>query len=57
VNGEAVVDESAPPSNQISAYQDKYREGIAEINFTPESLAAEFSVAIRVTPTRSRGDG
>jgi PPOX class probable F420-dependent enzyme len=57
VTGEAAVDESAPPSNQIAAYLDKYRDGIAAINFTPESLAAEFSVAIRVTPTRVRGDG
>jgi PPOX class probable F420-dependent enzyme len=57
VTGEAAVDLSAPPSNQIAAYLDKYRDGIAAINFTPESLAAEFSVAIRVTPTRVRGDG
>ncbi len=57
ITGEAVVDQVAPPSNQISAYLDKYRAGIAAINFTPESLAAEFSVAIRVTPTRVRGDG
>ena len=57
VTGEAVVDASAPPSNQISAYLDKYRAGIAAIDRTPEQLAAEFSVAIRVTPTRVRGDG
>ena len=57
ITGEAVVDKSAPPSNQIAAYLDKYRAGIHAINFTPESLAAEFSVAIRVRPTRVRGDG
>jgi PPOX class probable F420-dependent enzyme len=57
VTGEAAVDEHALPSNQIAAYLDKYREGIAAIDRTPEQLAAEFSVAIRVTPTRVRGDG
>jgi PPOX class probable F420-dependent enzyme len=57
VNGVAVVDESAPPSDQIGAYLDKYHLGIADIGRTPEQLAAEFSVAIRVTPTQTRGDG
>ncbi|MEO8611398.1 MAG: TIGR03667 family PPOX class F420-dependent oxidoreductase [Chloroflexota bacterium] len=57
VTGEAVVDKDALPSNQISAYLDKYRTGIADIGRTPEQLAGEFSVAIRVTPTRVRGDG
>src|SRR5258705_13280986 len=38
VTGEAAVDQHAPPSNQIAAYLDKYREGIAAINRTPEQL-------------------
>jgi len=54
--GEAAVDEHAPPSNQITAYLDKYRKGIEDINRMPESLAQEFSVAIRVKPTRVRGN-
>jgi len=53
--GEAYVDASAPPSNQLNAYLEKYREGIKGINMTPDSLAAEFSVALRVKPTRVRG--
>jgi PPOX class probable F420-dependent enzyme len=54
--GEASIDKDVLPSNQIAAYLDKYRKGIVDINFTPESLAAEFSVAIRVKPTRVRGN-
>jgi PPOX class probable F420-dependent enzyme len=57
VTGEAAVDEHAPPSNQIAAYLDKYGTAIEAIGRTPEQLAAEFSVAIRVTPTRVRADG
>lgn len=56
ITGTASVDESAPPSNQIAAYVDKYRPGIAAINMTPDTLAAEFSVAIRVKPLRLRGN-
>jgi PPOX class probable F420-dependent enzyme len=55
--GDAYVDETVPPSNQIADYLEKYGEGIKGINMTPDSLAAEFSVALRVKPTRVRGDG
>src|SRR6266545_4672045 len=52
--GEAQLDPNAPPSNQLPGYFDKYREGIADINMSPENLAKSFSVAYRVTPTRVR---
>jgi PPOX class probable F420-dependent enzyme len=55
--GEAYVDKTVPPSNQIEDYLEKYLEGIKDINMTPDSLATEFSVALRVKPTRVRGDG
>jgi PPOX class probable F420-dependent enzyme len=55
--GEAYVDKTVPPSNQLADYLGKYLEGIKEINMTPDSLAAEFSVALRVKPTRVRGNG
>ena len=55
--GEAYVDKTVPPSNQLADYLEKYLEGIKDINMTPDSLAAEFSVALRVKPTRVRGDG
>jgi PPOX class probable F420-dependent enzyme len=55
--GDAYIDKTVPPSNQITEYQEKYLEGIKDINMTPDSLAAEFSVALRVKPTRVRGNG
>jgi PPOX class probable F420-dependent enzyme len=55
--GEAYVDKRVPPSNQLADYLEKYLEGIKGINMTPDSLAAEFSVALRVKPTRVRGNG
>ena len=54
LTGIAVVDTSALPSNLHDAYRQKYARGTAQIGMTPESLAAEFSVAIRVTPTKVR---
>jgi PPOX class probable F420-dependent enzyme len=56
VLGEAKVDPNAPASNTIPRYLEKYRNGIADINMTPESLASSFSVAFRVTPTRVRAE-
>jgi PPOX class probable F420-dependent enzyme len=55
LTGTAVIDPSAPPSNLHEEYRRKYARGTVQIGMTPESLAAEFSVAIRVTPTRVRG--
>lgn len=34
------------------AYIEKYGEGIKEIGFTPEQMAAQYSQAIRIRPTR-----
>lgn len=55
LTGEAVVDPSAPPSNLHAEYRQKYARGTVQIGMTPQSLAAEFSVALRVTPTKVRG--
>src|SRR5512142_2728766 len=49
--GKAEIDPSAPPVNKNRVYMKKYREGIAGLNSTPEDMAREYSVAIRVTPT------
>jgi PPOX class probable F420-dependent enzyme len=35
-----------------SAYIEKYGEGIKEIGLTPEQMAAQYSQAIRIRPTR-----
>ena len=34
--------------------QSKYRAGIAGIGMAPEQLGAEYSTALRITPTRVR---
>jgi type IV pilus assembly protein PilA len=36
-------------------YIQKYREHIPKIGLTPESLAREYSVQIKVTPEKLRG--
>jgi hypothetical protein len=39
---------------EAAAYLAKYREGIAGIGMSPEQMAAEYSAALRITPTRVR---
>jgi PPOX class probable F420-dependent enzyme len=53
--GEAHIDPNAPPVHENAAYVEKYREGIADIQMTPESMAQDYRIAIRVTPKRMRG--
>jgi PPOX class probable F420-dependent enzyme len=50
----ARVASEPPPVHQADAYLAKYREWIASIGVTPEQLAAEYSTALRITPTRVR---
>ena len=54
--GEAVVDEGAPLADHVPAYLDKYRQGIVDLEMTPESMAQEYSVAIRITPQSVRDE-
>ncbi|HTP08474.1 MAG TPA: TIGR03667 family PPOX class F420-dependent oxidoreductase [Anaerolineae bacterium] len=53
--GDAVIDSAAPPAHKVRAYLRKYRTGIIALGMTPEQFSAEYSVAIRVTPTTLRG--
>ena len=55
LTGEARLVTDAPPADQVPAYVEKYRKGIARIGMTPESFARAYSVAIRVTPRKVRG--
>jgi PPOX class probable F420-dependent enzyme len=55
VTGDARIDPQAPPVDRITAYIDKYREGLRRIGMTPESFARAYSVAVRVTPRHLRG--
>jgi PPOX class probable F420-dependent enzyme len=54
-SGRAVIDKACPPANQVRAYLRKYKSGIGGLNATPDQFAGEYSVAIRVTPTKVRG--
>ena len=56
IMGEATIDEKYPPSNQVAAYLDKYREGIKGLGYAPEKFSQKWSVAIHVRPTHVRGD-
>jgi PPOX class probable F420-dependent enzyme len=54
VTGEAAVDESAPAADQLPPYLDKYRGEIARLGSEPGPFAAEYSVPVRITPTKLR---
>jgi len=53
--GIAKIDPQALPTNKHHAYMRKYKSGIISLNSTPAQFAAEYSVAIRVSPTNLRG--
>jgi PPOX class probable F420-dependent enzyme len=53
--GEARLDVTPVPQEQLAAYLEKYRDGIANIGLTPETMLATYSAVIRVTPTKLRG--
>jgi len=53
--GNARIDPEATPAHKNRAYMAKYRKGIADLNMSPEEMAREYSIAIRVTPTAVRG--
>ncbi len=54
VLGEAALADD-PPAHEVPAYVEKYAELIAGHTWTPESFAAEYSVAVRIVATRLRG--
>jgi PPOX class probable F420-dependent enzyme len=53
--GEAFLDAECPPAHQVPAYFEKYKEGIAGLEMTPEEFSAEYSVAIKIRPAEVRG--
>jgi len=53
-SGAAVIDDQSPPAAEVEAYFAKYARGIQSIGLTRESMAAEYSVVLRVHPTRVR---
>ena len=55
LTGEAHIDESIPPADQLPTYLARYADGIQRIGMTPASFAQAFSVPIRFTPAKLRG--
>lgn len=52
--GEAYIDPNPAPPTDRAAFIAKYADDIQMIGFTVEQMTADFSVLIRVTPTRIR---
>jgi PPOX class probable F420-dependent enzyme len=55
LTGEARIDEAAPSSADLPAYQAKYAAGIRQLGMTAETFAQAYSVPIRFTPAKLRG--
>ena len=53
--GVAEIDANVPPAYKVPAYFEKYKTGIAGLEMTPEEFGQEYSLAIRVIPTKVRG--
>lgn len=56
LTGTAAVDEAAPPLSKNRAYVAKYRAEIDRLGLgNPAKMAKQYSVAVRITPTKLRG--
>ena len=56
IDGTAEHDPEHPGVHSVPAYAEKYAEGIRSIGFAEaEAMAADYSAAIVVTPTKLRG--
>ena len=54
VEGTAELLENPDIDMTLPAYVEKYGSKIQDMGYTPETLAADFSLGIRVTPTKFR---
>jgi PPOX class probable F420-dependent enzyme len=54
LEGVAEVDPSIPPSDVHEAYRAKYRESLRHWGMDEAATAADFSVPVRIRPTRVR---
>jgi PPOX class probable F420-dependent enzyme len=54
VEGRAELLDDPDISATLPAYVEKYGAMMQEVGSTPESMAADFSVGIRITPTKFR---
>ncbi len=54
ITGTAAVDDRAPAPDELPEYIEKYRDEIARLGSDPVQFAGEYSVPIRLTPTKLR---
>ena len=54
ITGDAAVDPSTPPCDQVPGYVEKYAAEIVRLGADVPSFAGEYSVAIRIRPTKLR---
>ncbi len=54
VTGDATVDPSMPAADQLAEYVAKYGDLIARLGADPAGFAGEYSVPIRIRPTKLR---
>jgi PPOX class probable F420-dependent enzyme len=55
LTGDGWIDAEAPPASAVSAYLEKYAQGLRDIELTPDAFAETYSVALQVRPTSLRG--
>jgi PPOX class probable F420-dependent enzyme len=53
--GAAEIDPNIPLPHEVPAYFEKYAGGMEELGMTPKAFSKEYSLAIRVRPTKLRG--
>lgn len=54
ITGEAYISQDDPPADQVSAYIAKYRDFMDRYKLTPERLAEDLTVALRIRPIALR---
>jgi PPOX class probable F420-dependent enzyme len=54
MEGEALVDLTAPSAAAVPAYVQKYRQFMAKSGWTPEKFSEDYSLPVRIRPTRIR---
>jgi len=53
--GQAVIDQTVGPSDQVREYVAKYDAAMKRIHYTWEDVARDYSVALRIVPEKVRG--
>ena len=54
ISGTAAVDPASPSADQLPGYVEKYATLIERLGADPASFAGEYSVPVRITPTKLR---